>query len=129
MMPSRLIVQVQALERETSADKAAKLERCKLGGATDIKPETRKDLATRAKFEDVGLNPASASKWQLGGKLGGGGGTDMSAEHRALPDTQQKFEDVASTRPPRPSGSSPARCAAACPRATTTSQTIHKASL
>jgi hypothetical protein len=96
MMPSLLIVYVQSLERAEAADKAAKLERCKLGGtnsqakhaanaaaghvtlfggnrslggATDIKPQTRKDLATRAKFEDVGLNPATASKWQLAGKM------------------------------------------------------------
>jgi hypothetical protein len=38
--------------------------------------------------------PATASKWQLGGTLGGmlGGATDMSAEHRALPETQQKLK-------------------------------------
>jgi hypothetical protein len=68
------------------------MERCKLGGATDIKPTTRKDPATRAKFEDAGLDPDTDSKWQLGGKLGGG--TDMSAKHRALPDTRLKLEDA-----------------------------------
>ena len=69
MMPSLLIVHVQSLERAEAADKAARLERCKLGGATDIKPQTRKDPATRAKFEDVGLDPETDSKWQLGGTL------------------------------------------------------------
>ena len=80
MMPSLLIVHVQSLERAEAADKAARLERCKLGGATDIKPKTRKDPATRAKFIDAGLNPATASKWQLGGPLGGPLGGAIAGE-------------------------------------------------
>ena len=56
----------------------------------DIKPTTRKDPATRAKFEDAGLDPDTASKWQLAGTLGGA--PDMSAEHRALPETHQKLK-------------------------------------
>ena len=89
MMPSLLIVHVQSLERAEAADKAAKLERCKLGGATDIKPQTRKDPATRAKFIDNGLNPATASKWQLGGTLSGAisgkmcGGVPKSDIHKS----------------------------------------------
>jgi hypothetical protein len=72
MMPSLLIVHVQSLERAVAADKAAKMERCKLGGATDIKPTMCEDPATCAKFEDAGLDPDTDSKQALGGKNGGG---------------------------------------------------------
>jgi hypothetical protein len=64
MMPSLLIVHGQALERAMTEDKAAKLERCTLGGATDIKPETREDPDTRAKFIAVNLDPDTDSKCQ-----------------------------------------------------------------
>jgi hypothetical protein len=92
MMPSLLIVHVQSLERAVAVDKAARLERCKLGGVTDMSAEHRALPATQQMFEDVGLDPETATKWQLAGKLGGV--TDMSAEHRALPATQQMFKDV-----------------------------------
>jgi hypothetical protein len=78
-----------------AADKAAKLERCTLGGATDIKPKTREGLDTRAKFEDAGLNPETASKWQLAGTLGGtlGGATEIKPKTRKDPATRAKFID------------------------------------
>jgi hypothetical protein len=88
MMPSLLIIHVQSLERATAADKAAKLERCKLGGTTDIKPKTREDPDTRAKFEDAGLDPVTASKWQLGAA------TDIKPKTREDPDMRAKFEDA-----------------------------------
>jgi hypothetical protein len=100
MMPSLLIVHVQSLERAEAADKAAKLERCKLGGkiggAADIKPQTREDPAMRAKFEDVGLDPDTDSKHALGGKIGGkhGGATDIKPQTREDLATRAKFEDV-----------------------------------
>ena len=92
MMPSLLIVHVQSLERAVAADKAHRA----LCGATDMSVEHRALPDTQQKFEDVGLNHETASKWQLGGKLGGG--TDMSAKHRALPDTRLKLEDAGISR-------------------------------
>jgi hypothetical protein len=92
MMPSLLIVYVQSLERAEAADKAAKLERCKLGGATDMSAKHRALPGTQQKLEDAGLDPDTASKWKLGGKIGGP--IDMSAKHRALLATQQKLKDA-----------------------------------
>jgi hypothetical protein len=61
MMPSLLVVHVQALERATAADKAARLERCTLGGVTDMSAEHHASTVTQQKFEDAGLDPATAS--------------------------------------------------------------------
>ena len=71
MMPSLLIVHVQSLERAEAADKAARLVRCKLGGATDMKPKHRALPETQQKLKGVGLDPATASTQALGGATGG----------------------------------------------------------
>jgi hypothetical protein len=63
------------LERAAAADKAAKLERCKLGGkngstlgTTDMSAKHRALPETQQKLKDAGLDPATASKHALGGK-------------------------------------------------------------
>ena len=55
MMPSLLIVHVQSLERAEAADKAARLERCKLGAAIDMSAEHRASTVTQQNFKDAGL--------------------------------------------------------------------------
>jgi hypothetical protein len=92
MMPSLLIVHAQSLERAKAADKAASLERCKLGGKlggpTDMSAKHRALRDTQQKLKDADLNPETASKWQLGGA------TDIKPKTRKDLATRAKLEDA-----------------------------------
>jgi hypothetical protein len=87
-----LIVHVQALERATTADKAARLERCSLGGTNSQVTHAANAAAGHATLFVGNLHKLTFDDNSRGGKKGGG--VDMSAEHRASTVTQQKFKDA-----------------------------------
>jgi hypothetical protein len=70
----------------------------KIGGPTDMSAKHRALLATQQKLKDAGLNPDSASKHSLGGKLSIKPDKGCNDEHFDRIRDQKNFANAAAAR-------------------------------